>query len=53
VDELSVYVGSLVVGGRDAPTLVDGDGFVDEFPRLGLRDLERLDDGVVLWYDVL
>ncbi len=53
VDELSVYVGSLVVGGRDAPTLVDGDGFVEGFPRLGLRDVERLDDGVVLWYDVV
>jgi 2,5-diamino-6-(ribosylamino)-4(3H)-pyrimidinone 5'-phosphate reductase len=52
VDELSVYIGSLVVGGRDAPTLVDGDGFVDDFPRLDLRDVERLDDGVVLWYDV-
>ncbi|WP_372911825.1 2,5-diamino-6-(ribosylamino)-4(3H)-pyrimidinone 5'-phosphate reductase [Salinigranum sp.] len=53
VDELSVYVGSLVVGGRDAPTLVDGDGFVESFPRLDLRDVERLDDGVVLWYDVV
>ncbi|WP_318569645.1 2,5-diamino-6-(ribosylamino)-4(3H)-pyrimidinone 5'-phosphate reductase [Salinigranum marinum] len=52
VDELSVYVGSLVVGGRDAPTLADGDGFVDEFPRLELRDVERVDDGVVLRYDV-
>ena len=52
VDELSVYVGSLVVGGRDAPTLADGDGFVDEFPRLALRDVERVDDGVVLRYDV-
>ena len=51
VDELSVYVGSLVVGGREAPTLVDGDGFVDDFPRLALRDVERVDDGVVLRYD--
>jgi 2,5-diamino-6-(ribosylamino)-4(3H)-pyrimidinone 5'-phosphate reductase len=52
VDELTVYVGSMVVGGRDAPTLADGDGFVDEFPRLSLRDVERLDDGIVLGYDV-
>lgn len=52
VDELSVYVGSLVIGGRDAPTLADGEGFVGDFPRLSLRDLERLDDGVVLHYDV-
>ncbi|SEO80627.1 2,5-diamino-6-(ribosylamino)-4(3H)-pyrimidinone 5'-phosphate reductase [Halogranum amylolyticum] len=54
VDELSLYVGSLVIGGRDAPTLADGEGFVDvdEFPRLELTDVERLDDGVVLHYAV-
>ena len=52
VDELQVYVGSLVVGGRESPTLVDGDGFVDEFPRLALDDIDRLDDGVVLSYQV-
>ncbi|SMO76196.1 2,5-diamino-6-(ribosylamino)-4(3H)-pyrimidinone 5'-phosphate reductase [Halorubrum cibi] len=52
VDELQVYVGSLVVGGRDAPTLADGEGFLEEFPRLDLTGIERLDDGVVLSYDV-
>jgi 2,5-diamino-6-(ribosylamino)-4(3H)-pyrimidinone 5'-phosphate reductase len=52
VDELSVYVGSLVVGGRDAPTLVDGDGFVEAFPRLSLVDVEHVDDGVLLRYTV-
>jgi len=52
VDELQVYVGSLVVGGRDAPTLADGEGFVDGFPRVTLTGVERLDDGVVLSYDV-
>jgi 2,5-diamino-6-(ribosylamino)-4(3H)-pyrimidinone 5'-phosphate reductase len=51
LDELSVFVGSLVVGGRDAPTLADGDGFVGEFPALDLQSVERLDDGVVLSYD--
>jgi 2,5-diamino-6-(ribosylamino)-4(3H)-pyrimidinone 5'-phosphate reductase len=52
VDELQVYVGSLVVGGRDAPTLADGEGFLEAFPRLDLTGIERLDDGVVLSYDV-
>ena len=52
VDELSVFVGSLVIGGRDAPTLADGEGFVDEFPTLELVAVERLDDGVVLDYRV-
>ncbi|POG54779.1 2,5-diamino-6-(ribosylamino)-4(3H)-pyrimidinone 5'-phosphate reductase [Haloferax marisrubri] len=51
VDELTLYVGSMVIGGRDAPTLADGEGFVTDFPRLSLRDVERVDDGVLLTYD--
>ena len=50
VDELSVYVGSFVIGGREAPTLVDGDGFVDDFPDLSLESVERIDDGALLSY---
>lgn len=52
VDRLSLFVGSLIIGGRDAPTLADGDGFVSEFPSLELTDVERLDGGVVLFYDI-
>jgi len=52
VDELSVFVGSQIIGGRDAPTLADGDGFTETFPALTLDDSERLDDGVVLEYTV-
>lgn len=52
VDELTVYVGATVIGGRDAPTLADGDGFVEEFPLLSLESLERLDDGALLRWTV-
>jgi 2,5-diamino-6-(ribosylamino)-4(3H)-pyrimidinone 5'-phosphate reductase len=53
VDELTVYVGSTLVGGRDAPTLVDGDGFTEpDFVDLALEDVSRVDDGVHLTYDV-
>lgn len=52
VDELTVYVGSVVIGGRDAPTLADGDGFVANFPELELSDTERIDSGVVLSWNV-
>ena len=48
VDELLVYVGSTVIGGRDAPTLVDGEGFLEDRPRLSLVGVERLDDGALL-----
>lgn len=52
VDELSLYVGALLIGGRDAPTLADGEGFVAGFPELTLVDIERLDDGVLLRWTV-
>jgi 2,5-diamino-6-(ribosylamino)-4(3H)-pyrimidinone 5'-phosphate reductase len=48
VDELSVLVGPMVIGGRGAPTLADGEGFIEEFPALSLAGAERIDDGVLL-----
>lgn len=50
VDVLSVYIGNTVIGGRDAPTLADGTGFVADFPTFRLDGVARLDDGVVLYW---
>jgi 2,5-diamino-6-(ribosylamino)-4(3H)-pyrimidinone 5'-phosphate reductase len=52
VDELSVYVGNMIIGGRESPTLADGEGFVADFPDLDLESVERMDDGVVLRWTV-
>lgn len=52
VDELLVFVGSQIIGGRDAPSLADGDGFVKNYPELSLEGFEKLDDGVLLKWDV-
>jgi 2,5-diamino-6-(ribosylamino)-4(3H)-pyrimidinone 5'-phosphate reductase len=52
VDELHVFVGSKVIGGREAPTLADGEGFVSDFPELELDDVARIDGGVLLRYAV-
>lgn len=52
VDELSVFVGNVLIGGADAPTLADGNGFVDSFPQLSLSSVERIDDGVLLRWQV-
>jgi len=52
VDELRVFVGPKVLGGRDAPTLADGDGFVESFPELDLESVDRVDDGVLLTWTV-
>ena len=52
VDELTVYVGPMIVAGREAPTLADGEGFVEDFPQLSLSSVERTGDGVLLAYEV-
>jgi len=48
VDEIYVYVGATIIGGERAPTLVDGEGFRKNFPRLMLGSLQQLDEGVLL-----
>jgi 2,5-diamino-6-(ribosylamino)-4(3H)-pyrimidinone 5'-phosphate reductase len=48
VDEIYTYTGALIIGGKDAPTLVDGIGYASDFPRLKLISLEKLDDGALL-----
>jgi 2,5-diamino-6-(ribosylamino)-4(3H)-pyrimidinone 5'-phosphate reductase len=53
VDELSTFVGGRIVGGREAPTLADGEGFVEDAPELALEGVQRLDDGVVLEWTVV
>lgn len=51
VDRYTVFVGSLVIGGRAAPTPADGDGWVRESGiKLELKSAEILGDGVLLTY---
>ncbi len=50
VDEIYTFMGNIVIGGKDAPTLVDGEGFSEDFPKLILKSCERLEDGIlVIW----
>ncbi len=51
VDRLHVYVASAVIGGRDAPSLFDGEGFTTPLD-LALDSVERVDTGVLLSYTV-
>ncbi|HSV42196.1 MAG TPA: dihydrofolate reductase family protein, partial [Methanomassiliicoccales archaeon] len=54
VDEYRVYVGNDIIGGRDAPSPADGDGFrADEAVRMKLVSVERFGDGVMLGYEAL
>lgn len=55
VDELLVFVGSLVIGGHSTPTLVGGEGVkgLEEANRLRLTRATPLGDGVLLEYAVV
>jgi 2,5-diamino-6-(ribosylamino)-4(3H)-pyrimidinone 5'-phosphate reductase len=55
VDELSVFVGNLIIGGKDAPTLMDGAGIAErsEAIMLKLVRFEPMDEGIVLTWKVL
>jgi 2,5-diamino-6-(ribosylamino)-4(3H)-pyrimidinone 5'-phosphate reductase len=53
VDEIYVYIGGLIIGGAGSPTLVDGSGFIGDFPQLNLIAVKPLDDGVLLKWSVM
>jgi 2,5-diamino-6-(ribosylamino)-4(3H)-pyrimidinone 5'-phosphate reductase len=54
VDEFYTFIGNLIIGGKDAPTPVDGRGFLDdnEFVRLSLMDVGEAEEGVLLRWRV-
>jgi len=54
VDEIYTYIGSIIIGGKDAPTLADGNGWVKEsdFCRLTLIESRRIDNGILLHWKV-
>ncbi|OPX63643.1 MULTISPECIES: 2,5-diamino-6-(ribosylamino)-4(3H)-pyrimidinone 5'-phosphate reductase [unclassified Methanoregula] len=54
VDEIYTFIGNIIIGGRDAPTLADGEGFVreEEFPRLTLIESRRIESGILLHWKV-
>lgn len=54
VQEIYTFIGNLIIGGRNAPTLADGDGFVteEEFSRLTLIESRRIENGILLHWKV-
>ena len=54
VDQISVFVGNLVIGGKDAPTFMDGEGISEraEAVELNLIKFEPMDEGIVLTWQV-
>jgi len=54
VHEICTFIGNLIIGGRDAPTLADGEGFVseEEFSRLTLIESRQIENGILLHWKV-
>jgi len=54
VDEIYVAIAPKIFGGRNVPTLADGEGFKEgEIVDLELIDIEKLDEVIVLRYRIL
>jgi|TARA_B100000315_G_scaffold181169_1_gene170023 2,5-diamino-6-(ribosylamino)-4(3H)-pyrimidinone 5'-phosphate reductase len=55
VDEVMVAISPKIVGGREAITLVDGDGFglISEGTKLKLREFYNLGEDLILKYEVI
>lgn len=54
VNEIYTFIGNIIIGGKDAPTIADGEGFIKEsdFTRLTLLDAIRIDNGILLHWNV-
>lgn len=53
IDEIWLTVCPLILGGSNAPTPVEGEGFLEQFaPRLRLLSVEAIDQEVFLHYEV-
>ena len=54
VDELYIYIGSIIIGGRETTTPVEGLGFLEEnILRLKLLEFNKLGDGILLHYHLM
>jgi 2,5-diamino-6-(ribosylamino)-4(3H)-pyrimidinone 5'-phosphate reductase len=54
VNEIYTFIGNIIIGGKGAPTITDGEGFIkeSEFIRLTLLEARRIDDGILLHWKV-
>lgn len=54
VDEIYTFIGNIIIGGRDAPTLADGPGFTreEDFSRLTLLEAKKMESGILLHWIV-
>ena len=54
VNEIYTFIGNMIIGGKDSPTFVDGEGFLleSDFCRLTLIETHRIESGILLHWNV-
>jgi len=52
VDEIYTFIGNMIIGGKNAPTLVDGEGYVSDFCRMTLVSCQRYEEGVLVKWKI-
>ncbi len=52
VDEIYTFIGNIIIGGTNSPTLVDGEGCTGDFCKLSLLSCEKLENGVLIRWKV-
>jgi len=54
VNEIYTFIGNMIIGGKDSPSFVDGEGFILEsgVSRLTLLEMHRIENGVLLHWNV-
>ena len=55
VDDLYVYIGPMIIGGKNTPTLADGDGIkgIGELISLEIANINRLGPGILIHYKMI
>jgi 2,5-diamino-6-(ribosylamino)-4(3H)-pyrimidinone 5'-phosphate reductase len=55
VDDMYVYIGPIIIGGKETPTLADGNGIFNEKEkiRLDFADMARLGEGILIHYKMI
>ncbi len=52
VDEIYTFIANIIIGGKTAPTLVDGEGCIGDFCELSLLSCEKLEKGVLVRWKI-
>ncbi len=52
VDEIYTFIGNIIIGGKTAPTLVDGEGCSCDFYKLTLASYEGLEEGILIKWKI-